>query len=273
MSARNTCQEITSKTSALSGFANFIRKLNPFSNTNDISNGVQTNLSVNLSSNDITDIKNSCQNISKVRQSNVMETSSQCIDLARDVCMGDSNPGACVRGILSNENITQKNELFNEQNCMIDSMISKISKQDASIDNISAMLALQNAKGIMLSNDANNAICTNINNSMSTNSFLNSYKDCLNKTSTIQENLLKNCSGRNITQGNFYKSLADCLQAENVISDSKKVVDVVNKTEVSSKQDNSILPFDLNYILIIIVVCVVCVVLSSLILMAAIFLK
>ncbi len=269
MSAKQSCDMISSTANNISSLGDFFKSLNPFASSNNIRNEVRNNLSVDLSEKDVLDIKNHCTNSSNIEQINKLSTSPECINMATTVCSVGNDPekrATCVKTFLSNENITQANKSKLEQNCMIDSLIDKISKKDASVNNLSAIMALQDAKGLMTSNKVNNAVCNNLDANLSNELFLNAYNSCINETTLKQQNLIDSCGNRDISQSNFYNSIADCLVKNKVIKNSELIGKVVDEMDIKNKQKSEFNLFDTTNIVIGLVV-IVCLCITSSLLM------
>lgn len=269
MSAKQSCELVSSTASNISSLSSFFQSLNPFRSSTDIRNEVRNNLSVDLTENEVIDIQNSCKNSSNLDQINQLSIKPECTSLAATVCAVGNDPvkrGECAQNITSFQNISQINKTKLEQNCMIDSLINKISKKEADVNNLSAILALQNAKGPMATNNVNNAICNNLNTSLTTDTFLKSFNSCVNDTSNKQQNLINACGSKNITQANFYESVTDCLAKNGVVTNSELIGKTVNENSNQTNQTASFLPFDITYISIgcSVVICV-CILLSLLI--------
>lgn len=267
MSAKQSCDTISSTANNLSTLTNFFQSLNPFRSSNDVRNEVRNNLSVELTENDVIDIQNNCQNIADISQLNRLETDPNCINAATTLCNVGNDPiarGNCAKSIISVENVTQSNQTKLQQNCVIDSLINKISQKQADVNNIASMLALQNAKGPMTTNSVNNAICNNLNSSLSTSSFLNGFNTCINQATNNQTNLIKTCGARNISQSNFYNNINDCLAKSGVTTNSQMIGNIINNTSTDTNQTASFLPFDITYISIFCIVIVCLCIMSSL---------
>ncbi|ARF09075.1 hypothetical protein Catovirus_2_24 [Catovirus CTV1] len=266
-SAKQSCDVVSSTASNISSLSDFFQSLNPFRSSNDIRNEIRNNLSVELTENDVIDIKNSCLNSSNIEQINILSTKPECISLAQNVCAVGNDPikrGECVNNILSIQNISQINKSKLEQNCMIDSLISKISKKEADVNNISAILALQQAKGPMATNNINNAICNNLNTSLSTDTFIKSYNSCINEVSNKQQNFINTCGNKNISQANFYESMNDCLARNGVVTNSELIGKIINDVSSDTNQTASLIPFDITLIVIVCIIAVCCCILLSL---------
>lgn len=265
MSAKQSCDMISSTANNISSLGDFFKSINPFASSNSIRTEVRNNLSVDLSEKDVMDIKNQCLNSSNVEQINKLSTTPECINMASTVCSVGNDPekrANCVKNIISNENITQSNKTKLEQNCMIDSLINKITKKDASVSNFAAIMALQDAKGLMTSNKVSNAICNNINADLSSDFFLNAYNSCINETANKQQNLIDSCGNKDISQSNFYNSIADCLVKNNVVKNSDLVSKEINDIDIKNKQKSEFNLFDTTNIIICIVV-IVCMCITS----------
>lgn len=188
-----------------------------------------------ISTTDIQNIFNNCSNISSSIQQNNISSSPECILNVGKICNGDL---ACIKQLSTVSNVEQANNKTVNQDCIINSLIKTISSKDVSMENTAQLLTLQEAKGLMTHNENLTSNCNQVNNNLSSNSFLNSVNYCANKSASEQMNNIIAC-GNNISginQKNQGDAIYKCYIEQGIFTENTMDVKSFNKALIETKQ-------------------------------------
>lgn len=206
---------------------------NAFGSRNN-SQTFNTNINnTSISTTDITNIFNSCSNKSSTTQTNSITQSPECILNAGIVCNGNLD---CIKNITTISNVEQENSKTVNQNCIINNLIKTISSKDINMENTAQLVALQKASGLMSSNSNVTSNCNQVNNNLSSQSFLNAITSCANETSSNQLNVLNACNGTSISQISANNILNKCYVDQEVYKEDKIGIKTFNKANISTTQ-------------------------------------
>ena len=256
-----------SKNKMISSFNPLTAITNLIGNKTD-STVVNNNVSfLDLSSQDIQNINNSCSNLASGTQTNVINQDSNCMSAAFSVCKKtdgtyDLNCVEKQRGTVTITKVDQTNKSKIEEQCFINNLINKISTKSASVDNVSAVLAAQKASGFGSQVDGVTSNCNEVRTDMSSKDFLDSLMKCANDVSNIQTNMYSACGGTDITQKNEAEFLSKCYLDNKLIQEKKTVLAVKSETTIQNVQTASTFGFlDNPIILAVLIIC--CLLISS----------
>jgi hypothetical protein len=205
-----------------------------------------------ISTTDITNIFNSCSNKSSLTQTNSITQSPECILNAGKICNGNLN---CIKNITTISDITQENSKSINQNCILNNLIKTIASKNVSMENTAQILAAQKASGLMTSNSNITSNCDEVNNNLTSHSFLSSITHCANETSSEQLNVLNTCGNTNISQKNTSNLLNNCYIKQGIYKEDKIGIKSFNKANISTTQkSDSSMSSASSFIIIIIFV-------------------
>jgi hypothetical protein len=243
---KSTCAEIKKLQTidkAIGVVDNLLENLNPLSwlgnknkNTTEINN--ITNL--NLSSEDITKILNECENNVSLEQLNKITSGPECIKEYKELCgilSTDENKLTCIKNIPKIENITQSNVATVKSNCAISQIIDKMTQQTPTVASVAKLLNVQEASGLAQKGTNITNSCNEVNQNISSKSFLESINKCVNKVNAKQRNIIKSCAGASkISQSNATDMMNDCLITSGVTTKNIQKPDIKIGLDISSTQ-------------------------------------
>ncbi len=204
--AGEACQKISSKADEIretykgaKGLADSIWGLFSPNNYRSEAEAIQSlrNISnIDLSSEEVLKIKNTCQNSFSGIQVNS-------IDLTKcDYCQKNGCP---VR------NVTQENLIQNEQKCVIQSLTEILLKKADTVESLATAKILQESQGLASSN-SNSDICNVVNKDLSSSKMSEQISQCANQSSMEQRNEIVGCGPvLDIIQTNAFKNFQECL--------------------------------------------------------------
>jgi hypothetical protein len=145
-------------------------------------------------------------------------------------------PGGCV--VSGN---TQSNIGVTTQDCLINSTIAALAKNNSSTQAQALASALQNSSGIGSgSNTQTQNSCTNINNNVSSDQYLSSLSTCGNTLSNSQQNISTNCgTNTNNVQSNNFTAYQKCTQGAGTTSDVTTETKTAAETKSTTTQESS----------------------------------
>jgi hypothetical protein len=195
---------------------------------NDIKQQMRNILNIDLSSNDVMEISNTCTQKSTVEQTNTIKWDPACL----------ANPiiaQAIANGTIKLTNIKQRNVAETEQKCIMQALLDVVSKKQASLENLVAAEALSKAEGLGAKNTVSQDTCNIVNKDMSSNDYINMTQSCNNEVFANQTNEIFACSGmEEIVQENLSTQKQECLQKAGVIKASDATAEVSNTTQLSA---------------------------------------
>jgi len=239
--AAEACRTISSKADEIkahySGAANVVSSIQGFFNPrnykteNEVSTQLRNNFNIDLSTDDVKKIRNSCENVTSTVQSNVIDN-SRCEYCQKNRCT--------ISGI------TQTNTAQNSQECSINSLIDTLMNKSATVDTMAVVKAIQDAKGIASSNTAKTSMCTNVNQDLSTTNYFENISSCANKTLSNQSNELIGCGDLiNNIQSNSIEAFNKCMNNATSTASTSVTSEYRSSASVDTgqKADNSINPW------------------------------
>lgn len=259
--AAQACKQISSQaqniTAAANGGAKLINSiLGPFSpknyvSDNDTASQLRNVLGMDLSSNDISTINNSCKNISTGIQSNKLQT-DQC-PYCRECKTGNCCPISNVR---------QSNVASSNQTCIAKALIDVLRQKHNTVEASAAAKAVQDATGLLASNTSSTDQCNYVNTDMSSEAYLEQINKCSNTSSIDQSNNIGACDAVfNVLQENSLANFQKCLANSTTELKEEIKSNVAAKTESYVEQHATGL--DLGScsisVIVIVIICIVCV--------------
>lgn len=254
--AAEACRQISSKAQEIEANAKliagtlqnlpFVSLFNPsnYKAGDTTSNNMMRNIiNTDLSSCEVTDISNTCNNSVNSIQSNSIDTSN---------C-----PYCQLHGCDVN-NVTQTNTANFQNQCTINAAIDKLTQKTNSVDAQAMAQVLQKANGLMSGKDqSTNDNCNIINTDMHTTDWLKAKTTCVNNIVSEQLNNIKNCGPvTNVVQANTLNTLQECVMGTNFKSTTKIASETKTLSEYVLSQLSEGLTTD--GIIAMICVCVLC---------------
>ena len=240
-----------------------------FKAQNKSDNAVINSLSNNFESINKTIIDNKCQNITKVDQSNIYSSSPVCFTSILEFCkFADYKGTDKERSIAQNEcldklekfrsaPVSQENINSTSTDCVINSAIQVISKQEGSIDNAATVESLQKAKSFLSENKGSNLNCSEISNNITSKQYITQLLKCHNETAIIQNNTISDCNPNLTSQINKNNTIQNCLIKSGIISENSQSSAVKNDSNAKSDQTADILGFLGDSKMLIIIIAIV----------------
>lgn len=186
--------------------------------TKDLSRNI---INTNMSSCDVTRIRNSCpQNVASSQINNLTNLECPVLELAK-------------LGIDMNyKNITQENVVEIEQKCIMNSAIETLLKKKSSVDAQAMAEVIQEASGLMSGdNSFVSEKCNVVSQDLSSINYIEDRADCAPIVASDQLNNIEICgSVADTVQKNKFSSLQECLKGTNV----DKETEIEGDTKVSS---------------------------------------
>lgn len=211
-----------------------------------------------LTMEDMIKIHDECKNEMSSDQVNKIVQSPECIKEYTALCgllSDDKSKMECIKSMPKIENINQSNVLKSQMSCAINKVVDKLSQQSPTVDNVAKMITIQEQSGLMNKNESITSNCNEVNQNISSKSFLESVSNCINKVSAKQKNALKVCGASNITQSNTADMIGDCLVKSGITTKNIASPSVKSKfgSEGTQKSKNTML-FIILFVVIGIVV-------------------
>jgi hypothetical protein len=238
--AAEACKTISSAADNIkatsSGIADIIGTFGSFMNPrnygadNEVSTQIRNNYNIDLSTEDVKKIRNSCENVTSNVQSNSIDFSK---------CK------YCETNMCTVKNVTQRNAAKSTSDCQINSLIDTLMKKEFTVDSMAVIKAVQDAKGAVSNNSANTNICTNVNQDMSTTQYFENVSNCANKTIGKQTNALSTCGDlMDVIQENTIDGFSKCMNNATNTASTYITSEIKLKTEADNKQtaDSTISP-------------------------------
>lgn len=239
-----------------------------FQAKNKSDNAVINSLSNNFESINKTIIDNKCQNITKVDQSNIYMSSPVCWLSMFEFCkfsdIKDINErvkamSACMDKVdkFRSAPVSQENINSTSTDCVINSAIQVISKQEGSIDNAATVESLQKAKSFLSENKGSNLNCSEISNNITSKQYITQLLKCHNETAISQNNTISDCNPNLTSQINKNNTIQNCLIKSGIISENSQSSAVKNDSNAKSDQTADILGFLGDSKMLIIIIAIV----------------
>ena len=213
---------------------------------------------MSLTANDVTNIINECNNSISDEQINKIISGPECMKEYTEMCKilsTEDNKMKCIKDMPKIQNISQSNVSTIKSNCVVNQIIDKMSKQNATVENIAKLLAMQEASGLGQKGNNITNNCNEVNQNISSSNFLDAVSKCVNKVNAKQKNIIKTCGGAsNIAQSNVSDMMNDCLVASGVKVVNDQSGNIKNTTDIDLKQKAS------NTVILIVIAIVVAIV-------------
>jgi hypothetical protein len=184
-----------------------------FGAKNDSDQAIISVLNNNLKNINQTIIDNKCGNLTTVKQTNEYISNPICYQAKLDFCKGEKDRVACYAELTKkeSENINQTNLNKTSTECVLNSIIEVLSKQEANIKNLATLESTQSAKGLMSENKGKQTNCNEINNNITSENYIEQMLKCHNETVIEQKNIINDCSPTVSSQLNNNDSLQKCM--------------------------------------------------------------
>lgn len=231
--AAQACKTISSMADNITAAAGGAAKLvaaawGPFSPTNYSSSNeaksqLKNILGIDMSEQDIQNINTACSNTFSGVQINEIDM-TQC-------------PFCRERGCNA-QNITQENQLKNQQNCTIQIMTNLLRQKSTDVNSVAAAKALQDAQGLLTNNKVSTDTCNYTSQDMSSKSYMEQISKCSNQASSIQKNLIKGCGPvMDVIQKNDFANYQNCMNAAttSITSDVASEIKLVGESTTEQK--------------------------------------
>ena len=239
MNAKDLCQRISTKAeeinaeyqgksdlavSAMSWFLGFMNPMTYKAGDNTSTSMTRNIVNTTMTSQDIKKISDSCNNLVVSTQLNEIDTTG-C-----DYCQ---KYGCDV------SNVTQENLASSKQVCAMQTAIEILLQKTDSIDAMALGKAMQDAQGILSgSNTAVTENCNVVNKEMSSCSYLEQKKKCLNALDLDQTNIYRGCGdAQNIIQRNRLDNYQECVMGSDIVS--KDIIKSSTELDAKTETDQS----------------------------------
>ena len=285
--AKEACQVISSRAEEIEaewdGQANVIKEIsknNPYGFLNpqnyksgdNVQKTITRNIITNdLSSEDITKIKESCVSISTSTQKNIINVNvNDCpyclktLDLKAQLISQGKDPNL-IQGC-EVRNINQINSSKSLQTCQIQTAIEVLREKKNSIDSQALAEVLQKAQGALSgSNKSSTMNCNVVSTDMSSYNYFEKISECNNTFKADQENRVEGCAGfQNIIQGNYADSYQSCVLETDQQIEEKQESETKAITTTKVSQTTEGINTTASIISLIICCCSCCILLSLL---------
>jgi len=267
--AQQTCRDLQADIAGLNGGkkgfdlnnltpAGWIGQLGDAFGSKNNSQTFNTNINnTSISTTDITNIFNSCSNSSQLIQTNDLTQSPECIETISKACENTKDKLLCMREMSTVRDIEQTNTKTIKQNCIINNLLKTISSKDVSMENAAQLDVLQKTGGLMTSNTSVTSNCNQVNNNISTNTFLNAITKCANEYSIQQINKINACGSlSNVKQRSSSDFFSECYAGQGIFKEDIVKVKSFNKALLSTKQkaDTSMVSIGSSILIIVILI-------------------
>jgi hypothetical protein len=187
-----------------------------------------------ISTTDITNIFNSCTNSSESIQKNDLSQSSECLETIGKLCNGNL---PCLVEMSTVKDIEQQNTQTIKLNCIINNLLKTISSKEVSMENAAQLSTLQKASGLMSSNKSLTSNCNQVNNEISSSTFLNAITTCANEYSSQQINNINACGNLSkVRQKSTNDFFSNCYASQGIFKEDIVKVKSFNKALISTDQ-------------------------------------
>jgi hypothetical protein len=187
-----------------------------------------------ISTTDITNIFNSCTNSSESIQRNDLSQTPECYETIGKLCNGNL---PCLLEMSKVTDVEQQNTQTIKLNCIINNLLKTISSKEVSMENAAQLSTLQKASGLMSSNKSLTSNCNQVNNDISSSSFLNAITTCANEYSSQQINSINACGNlSNVRQKSTNDFFSNCYASQGIFKEDTVKVKSFNKALISTDQ-------------------------------------
>lgn len=134
-------------------------------------------------------------------------------------------------------NITQVNQSETEQKCKMNAILTDVMKSQAETQAQAVVKALQEASGLLSSNQGNTFSCDDIDTKISQKDYLGYNASCASNISSSQSNSLQYCGkANNVIQQNIMKSIQECVNSNTITKEMSADASTKTKTDVEQDQ-------------------------------------
>jgi hypothetical protein len=138
---------------------------------------------------------------------------------------------------LRGASIEQTNMNEASQDCIINSIIQVIAKQEATLDNAATLESTQKANSFMSSNDAKNLNCNEVTNNITSKQYLTQLLKCYNETAIKQSNIIKSDCNPNLkSQINKNNTVQKCMITSGVLLSTDQSAAIKNVSTLKNDQ-------------------------------------
>jgi hypothetical protein len=277
MSAVDFCKQVQQKKSALGEIGDVLKSISPFGiisagldklgARNQTETVIKNNIENKVSMESRTLLNQSCETRTDYNQQNAIDNTA-CVkafncgrtddilelkkagmsDQAISELLADRNRlcGSILAG-----KVVQKNQLSSQQNCAVDNTLKLLSESNMDANLMAIFQKMQDAKGLLTSNNSKSSTCTNINNNASAQRYIDSYQKCSSALKLDQGNTAA-CAA-NVDQQNLGDMFDRCMIAQGVI-DTATIKTVTNPTTDVKEQQKAegLTPFMIFMILLLV---------------------
>ena len=187
-------------------------------------------------------ISNNCKNVTDLSNVNEINQSPACYETIGVICRNPLTGVAdmsCVREMMAAmtiKKINQTNKVKATSDCIINSTIQALSKQESTVENVAKLQVLQNASGFGASNKTQQAGCSEIKTNISDEKYLKAMSECINDVKSKQLNILNVCGATDVSQTNDIDLMNKCLIGAGIISESSQGSSTKVDTSIASEQ-------------------------------------
>ena len=257
LSAKQACEQVQSKASALQGMENTIKDFT-WAGIIDAfkpKSKATQRLRQIISNKDVLDtlIKQTgvCDNAQQNEQTNSVtaEGTAACIAAYKAAGLSPSQ----ISEAMSATNITQDNEVDASQQCGINQMLGALSNLSASVDNSAVQKTLNQAKGMSTASSAQNE-CQYISNQVDSCKYLQQMQCCSNSEDDKQDNHVDaNCAEvKGAHQTNKLESFQSCT-----MTTQSKITQNVAQAITNASGQSAVDSAKSDHVVVTIVICIV----------------
>lgn len=221
MAISSEAENITARGKAAGGLLGFLNPQN-WKTENEIKEQAKNILGIDMSTNSITNIKNTCGNIFSGVQTNTIDLSG-CPICQTQKCL--------IKGV------RQSNVIKSQQECGANAVVDLLKEKKGDFQSLAAIKAIQDAKGIASGNNTSIDVCNYTDVNMSSKDYLDSLSSCGNTASSVQSNILKGCADIiDVIQSNDYNNYQKCIAGATFDNASKSEIDSILAGNSSTNQ-------------------------------------
>jgi hypothetical protein len=205
-------ENIKARGDAVGGVLGFLNPKN-WGSQNETKQQIKNILGVDMSTDSITNIKNTCNNIFTGVQTNTIDVSN-CPICETQKCV--------IKGV------RQTNVIKSQQMCGANAIIDVLKQKKGDFQSLAALKAIQDAKGIAAGNTSSSDICNYTDVNMSSKDYIDALSNCGNTASSVQSNTLKGCADIiDVIQRNDYNNYQKCIAGATFTSEAKADMEAI----------------------------------------------
>lgn len=247
------CEDVNSRIEELKVISKYYTENNPFNIFTNLVKAFGSNNELNQKMRNIinnvqksittTDTQQKCDNLVSSIQQNIIQNSPECIEKNNETLkiilplLPESERLDFAKNFNKISDITQENISTIRQQCVLNSIMESIKKQDVSIESIALAEFMQQASGMLANNKSSQDLCTIVNSEQTTCDYLKTRLCCSNIANLSQTNIL-DCAfnANNIQQLNNLEILQVCNLTGATTVDTNLISKSSAKTKVSGSQ-------------------------------------